>query len=735
MGELVAVPDREIAKGVRTTDAPAAPARKKARISLRVSLVGISFLTVALTAVAVHFPWFWVSRDNVGDMSRQLTGEIVAGVDREVDAIFTSAIAAQGTVLDALQSGVLDIEDKLARDRLFLAFLKANPHFSWVSFGKPNGDFYGAQRRDETDIRVAESTWDPTQNLARRMEDYYVNDGERLIQTQTKVKTNDYYSPERSWYKLATATPGKHIWTDVYVFDTSRKPGLNAAIAFEKNGQLVGVVSIAIELERISRYLKNLTTLRSGTAFIVNRNGNLVAFPDSGEVTERGASADNRGLRAMADSFHPMLQVAQAALRSNSVGLAQLQGPAQLVFDNGNGRHLVSIAPSTRRGDWIIGTVIPERDFMGRIEDNYLRLAIAVLIAVLVVAVLAVAVSRYLFVGPLQRIIVQTKRIEHFDLASVERINSPIVEIDAMSESVKQMANGLGSFRRYLPAELVQTLMDQGVVAELGGERRTLSVLFMDLEGFTSMSERMGYRVVPLLGEYLGAMSEELMGQRGTIDKFIGDAIMAFWGAPLHNEEHATDACRAALNCQLRFTQLQSAWLARGLPKLNMRIGLNTGRMVVGNIGSEDRLNYTVIGDSVNLASRLEGLNNAYGTMILISQNTYELAKYDIVARKLDAVAVRGKEEAVAVYELLAMREENGNAGPGFAWVSVFDKAMAAYHAARWHEAVQHFKSVIELRGEDAPSTLFMSRCEEKIAAEPKHPVLAVRRDPASDSA
>ena len=708
--------------------------RKRPRISLRVSLVGISLLTVALTAAAVHFPWLWVSRDNVAEMSRQLTTEIVAGVDREVDAIFTSAIAAQSTILDALKSGVLDIEDKEGRDRLFLAFLSAHPHFSWVSFGKPNGDFYGAQRRDEIDIRIADSKWDPAQNQALRVEDYFVNDGERLVKTITKVKTNDYYSPERAWYKLATATPDRHIWTDVYVFDTSRKPGLNSAITYSRNGQLVGVVSIAIELERISRYLQNLTTLRSGTAFIVNRNGNLVAFPDAGEVTDRTGTADNRGLKPMAASYHPMLQVAQAALRAGSLGLATFEGAVQLAHKDENGRYLVTVAPSASRSDWIIGTVIPEADFMGRIEANYLRLALAVLAAVLLDGGLAIAVSRYLFVQPLQRIIVQTRKIKQFDLSSVERIESPIVEIDAMSESVRQMSNGLGSFRRYLPADLVQTLMAQGVVAELGGERRTLSVLFMDLEGFTSMSERLGYRVVPILGEYLGAMSETLMAQSGTIDKFIGDAIMAFWGAPQHNEEHATDACRAALNCQKRFAELRAEWVRRGLPAMNMRIGLNTGRMVVGNIGSEDRLNYTVIGDSVNLASRLESLNNSYGTGILISHNTFEMAKYDIVARRLDSVSVRGKEEAVAVYELLAMREESGQAS-GFEWVAVFDKAMAAYGAGRWHEAAQHYSAVIEMRGDDAPSKIFLARCNEKIAAEPKHPVLLASRAPGADGA
>ena len=709
-----------------SVEAPQAPVKRRARISLRVSLVGISLLTVALTAAAVHFPWLWVSRDNVGEMSRQLTTEIVSGVDREVDAIFTSALAAQSTVLDALNSGVLDIEDKEARDRLFLAFLKANPHFSWVSFGKPNGDFYGAQRRDEIDIRVADSKWDSAQNQALRTEDYYVNDGERLIKTITKVKTNDYYSPTRSWYKLATASPGQHIWTEVYVFDTSRKPGLTAAITYRRNGELVGVVSIAIELERISNYLKNLKTLRSGSAFIVNRTGNLVAFQDPSEITDRAMNSDSRALRPLSGSYHRMLQVANAAIRGADIGLQSIETPVQLVHQDDSGRYLVTITPAGSRSDWIIGTVIPEKDFMGRIEANYIRLLMAILGAILVVGMVAVAVSRYLFVQPMQQIIGQTRKIEQFDLASVTRVSSPIVEIDALSESVRQMSKGLGSFRRYLPADLVQTLMAKGILAELGGERRTMSVLFMDLEGFTAMSERMGYRVVPVLGEYLGAMSDTLMAQKATIDKFIGDAIMAFWGAPNYNEEHATDACRAALNCRMRFVELQAEWARRGLPKMNMRIGLNTGRMVVGNIGSAERLNYTVIGDAVNLASRMEALNNVYGTNILISHNTFELAKYDIVARRLDAVAVRGKEEQVPIYELLAMRDETGQA-PGFEWVSMFDKAMVAYHAGRWNEAIRHFNAVIELRPEDAPALLFRERCSEKLAAEPK-PVLAASR-------
>jgi adenylate cyclase len=307
--------------------------------------------------------------------------------------------------------------------------------------------------------------------------------------------------------------------------------------------------------------------------------------------------------------------------------------------------------------------------------------------------------------------------IERLQLGSVNRVHSIISEIDGLGMAVVQMSLGLNSFRKYLPGDVVQTLMDQGVVAELGGERRTLTILFMDLEGFTTLSERMGHRMVPFLGDYLSAMSNNIMRNAGTIDKYIGDAVMAFWGAPHYNENHATDACRAALDCSRAMEAMRAEWARQGHPELRVRIGLNTGRVVVGNIGSNERLNYTVLGDPVNLASRLEGMNKTLGTEILISQNTYELAKYDIIARRMDFVTVKGRDEAVAVYELLGMRTEQGGM-EGFEWIAGFEKGLAFYREHRWHEAIQQFRKTIDTRGADRPSAVFIARCEEHIAAE-----------------
>ncbi len=701
------------------------------RVSLKFSLVVISLFTVAMTAASVHVPWFLVSRDNVAEMARQLNTEIVGGVNREVSSIFESAIAAQSALRDSLLDGVINLEDKRSRDRLFLALLRANPHFSWVSFGKPNGDFYGAQRIDELHLRVAESIWSAERKEANRLEESFVSDGEHLSYTGVKSRVMDYYAPGRSWYRQAAANPGEHIWTGIYVFDVSRKPGLNTAITLQdrETSELTGVISIAIELDRISRYLANLTSLRSGTAFIIDRSGDLVAFRDPREVTRPGAKGDLPELKPLAESYHPMLQVAHAGIVESGARLEALNGPQQFVTHDASGaRYFLTLAPAERAG-WLIGTVIPEADFMAPIQANYYRLVLALLAAIVVVSLAAILASRYLFVLPLNRLVGETRKIAQFDLDKVQRVSSPVIELDTLSGSIEQMSRGLGSFRRYLSADLVKTLMDQGVIAELGGERRTMSVMFMDLEGFTSTSERMGHRVVPLLGDYFGAMSAAIQDNHGTIDKFIGDAVMAVWGAPYYDEDHPTHVCRAALDCAAAMATLRADWLRRGLPEMNVRIGVNTGRMVVGNIGSRDRLNYTVIGDPVNLGARLEGMNKEFGTAILISQHTWEAARYDIVARRLDPVKVKGREQAVGVYELLAMRDESGAIPAGFEWIGLFEKGLDFFNAGRWHEAAQQFRLVIEMRGgTDEPSSIFLARTEEKIAAEPKHPVLAASR-------
>jgi adenylate cyclase len=239
---------------------------------------------------------------------------------------------------------------------------------------------------------------------------------------------------------------------------------------------------------------------------------------------------------------------------------------------------------------------------------------------------------------------------------------------------------------------------------------RPMSVMFIDLAGFTGMSERLGDRIIPLLSRYFDAVSGQIQNQGGTIDKFIGDAVMAFWGAPSPNPDHAVDCCRAALASR---RAIEEAGLVddHGQP-IKIRIGINSGDMLVGNIGSEVRLNYTVIGDAVNIASRLESTNKVYGSTIIIGPETRRLAGQHIVVRELDRLAVYGRAGGLQIYELLGMTGAFDDASD---WISRYEAGLAAWRAQDFTAAIASFKKVIELRKDDAASALMIERCKHQI--------------------
>jgi adenylate cyclase len=261
----------------------------------------------------------------------------------------------------------------------------------------------------------------------------------------------------------------------------------------------------------------------------------------------------------------------------------------------------------------------------------------------------------------------------------------------------------------------VKMLVREGVEPRPGGSIRNLTVLFADIAGFTGLSERLGDQIIPLLSSYLDTMSREVSGHGGTIDKFIGDAVMAFWGAPAANADHAVDACRAALACQraLRESGLTDD---SGRP-LRVRIGVNSGDMLVGNIGSEVRLNYTVIGDAVNVASRLEGANKEYSTEIIIGEETRRLAGDRIDVRELDRLMVYGRAGGIAIYELLGMAEP-GAMPPN--WVALYGCGLAAYRARDFAAATGFFRQVLNARASDQPTHIMLERCSRYLQSPPE---------------
>jgi adenylate cyclase len=267
-------------------------------------------------------------------------------------------------------------------------------------------------------------------------------------------------------------------------------------------------------------------------------------------------------------------------------------------------------------------------------------------------------------------------------------------------------------FGQYMSDAVINHLLEHPEKLQLGGERRRVTLFFSDLAGFTTISERLSPEtVVGLLNDYLSRMTGIILDEAGTVDKFEGDAIMAFWGAPLDQEDQAPRACRAALRQQAALAELNQGFAGLDLPPLSMRIGLHTGDAIVGNLGSEKRFDYTVIGDTVNLASRLEGLNKFYGSRVMASEVTVAACAGALEFRELDLVAVKGKEQAVRVFEVLGLA---GELTPELIQRRQdFAGALELYRQGRFAEAAAGFEAILAEAPADGPARTFLGRCRQ----------------------
>ena len=277
-----------------------------------------------------------------------------------------------------------------------------------------------------------------------------------------------------------------------------------------------------------------------------------------------------------------------------------------------------------------------------------------------------------------------------------------------------------GAFQYYLTASVINEMLKDPTNLKLGGDKKDLSVLFSDIRGFTTISEKLTpEELVRLLNEYLTAMTNIVFKYEGLLDKYMGDAIMAVFGAPLDQPDHARRACLTALEMMEDLHKLQKKWEAEGRPILNIGIGINTGDMVVGNMGSEMRFDYTVMGDMVNLGSRLEGINKEYGSNIILSEFTYNVVQDSVSCRELDWVRVKGKNKPVKIFELLGEKKDEGN------WkdlITNFEKGLMLYREAKWDEAIESFQRVLTIRADDFASSMYIERCKSLKEQPPPQP-------------
>jgi class 3 adenylate cyclase len=362
-------------------------------------------------------------------------------------------------------------------------------------------------------------------------------------------------------------------------------------------------------------------------------------------------------------------------------------------------------------------------------QTEAVRIGLALLALALVLGALAAAFITTNLVRSLRRLVRGTALVQQGALdtevpvTSRDEVGELTAGFNSMVKELRSKARIRETFGRYVDPRIVEGLIDQPDRLAGTGDRREMTVLFCDMRGFTNLSEGMTPAgMVRIVNRYLALMSQPVRRNHGIIDKYIGDAIMAFWGPPFSPaEEHSRLACAAGLEQLAALHEFRAelpdlTGFRRGIPHIDMRIGVATGEVIVGNIGSDVSMSYTVMGDAVNFASRLEGANKAYGTRFLVSARTAEMAGEVLVFREIDQLLVEGKQEPQHVYEVLGRRGELPL--PVLAMAERFAEGLADYRGRNWQAAATAFKAALEAVPEDGPSRVFLHRVQ-RLEAEP----------------
>jgi adenylate cyclase len=670
------------------------------RIGIRLAISALVLASILVSVGAVHALWWRTAEANSRELASTINQQIVAAVEKEIAALDTAARSAHSAIRTLFFQNVLEVREADKREFVFLSQLQSQPALSWVAFGLPDGTFSAAHKLGDEYLEMMEvSQVDGT--LKRRIDKYLVVVGDIEFEQRSFEKTG-YEVTEQEWFKSAIAADAPQ-WFDVSNHANGVHPAIAYAGPIDVYQQRQGVLAVVIEHARLSRFLSELSVGKTGAAFILGPGGSTIAVPDP--------EADE--LRMQHAAGQPLLEVARLAARKPDPAQgAQPRMRAMREVMSGES-YAVTLTPLAFPG-WTLATVIPEKEFLGPVQETTRRLLVGLAALVVAAGLLSAWLARRIIGSPLVKVAGELGHVERFELDRVRRHPSRLVEIDNLSAAIADMANGLAAFAKYLPGDIVRTLASHGVEARPGGSIRPMTVLFADIAGFTGLSERLGDRIVPLLATYFDCMSHAIHANAGTIDKFIGDAVMAFWGAPAADADHALNACRAALVCQ-RAVRMSGLTDDNGRP-LGVRIGINSGSMLVGNIGSEVRLNYTVIGDAVNVASRLEGVNKQYGTQIIIGEETRRLAGDRIRARELDRLAVYGRAAGLTIYELLAIAQDGM---PQPSWMSLYETGLEAYRARNFAAAVGFFQMVLVAREGDPPSLVMIERCRRFLETPP----------------
>jgi adenylate cyclase len=615
--------------------------RKKSRFSITISMFAVT-LGIALTLAATIIAYtFYANRTGALEAGRALMKQSAEIVRLQTAALIAPIDSIARHSGDWLELGTLPkASGHPARKRL-ISYVKAMPQIANMYISYDDGSFFlvGATRSRPADrleeMGAPEGTVFLEQIILRGKRKQALQfrrflDGNGDTLSTTTDYGTEYDPRSRPWYLLAQDVP--HVMrTEVYLFAGTGEPGLTVSKRHPK-----GVVGVDITLEDLDLFLDSQPQAEQGILAILGDDGKLLARSAANAVTQDTREAVLKALE-------------QQVLESDHENVMEIEVNDRIWIT-----HLSAIGLGAGKEE-NLAVALPLSVVIGPItRASQHTIAVTVLIALLSIPV--VWLISLMFSRPLRVLADGTVRIRKFDLDEPFQPTSPVDEVFKLQAAMEQMRNSLQIFGRYVPKALVQQLIRRAEKPEPGGQKRHVTVLFMDLENFTAMSSHLEpEEVMHRMSRYFEIVTQTLLSHEATIDKYIGDAVMAFWNAPNDVSDHPRKACQAALAVIEASKAETDSWNIGGGVPVRTRIGIHTGNAIIGNVGSSDRLNYTALGDTVNLASRLEGLNRDLGTSILVSEDLADQVREDFVLKPAGAFDIKGYDEPVAAFELRGM--------------------------------------------------------------------------------
>ena len=719
---------------------PVTPERRPAfAIKLRLT---ISALFMCLILPSFGLVVYYIYKNNykiykenasaqITNHNNQMKDKLLALLDPISDSLVTMAkqVRDDPTLFDSAH-----INDTM------LLHLENNPNLVSIFLASAKGSFHQVQKMREGMIvanRVppAEANFnfwvvEPSLQTAKKTQTtssvFTFFKSRDTAPLDTFVIANNYDPRERPFYKSLSATIDKTpealrqrfvLLDEPYISGSTSQPTMTVSTPIYADQQFAGMLGESFELTAISTFLKSIQISRNSQTYILDADGDIVVSTgvDNGYTIDKKKLIKQNVLNADG----------QAVQQAFKLYAAQKSQQFEFTHAGTSETYLAQFTefPNNYNKKWAVLTLAPVSDFLIGLNELNKRLIIygglACLLLVLLTFVLSRKISR-----PIEILTDDIRDLLDFN-PSRKVVHSNILEINILGSAVNKLRNTLRAFTTYVPQDLVNDLLRSGNDIELGGESRYLTILFTDLQGFSSISEVTPSReLMKLISAYLALVTHAVKEETGTVDKFIGDSVMAFWGAPLLDQNHAYHACVAAVKSQRRMVGLNEQLIQEGLPPLTVRIGIHSDAVLVGNIGSPTRMSYTVMGDGVNIAARLEGINKEFSTSICISHATYKEAGERLWTRPIDVITVKGRKGEIPIYELLAIRGDDPETMPTEreqALCKATQKAFALFANQQYSEASALYQ-VIADSFDDGLSLIMKNRCLQHLSsAAPAH--------------